>query len=80
MDIKQTEEEKFLEECPAWSRKQGIRNIKQWHIAVKLMPFDKGMRIDKLCEMEADKEITAEERKSIEACLTFWDNERTYEK
>lgn len=58
------EEEKFMDECPAWARKSGVRTLLQWQVAQSIVTLDWPKRFDRLDEM----------RFVVEKVLRAWDS------
>lgn len=63
----------FIDVCPAWARKLGIKKLEVWQTAQEVMPFPWYMRFDRLDEQEADHIITGEEKGIIIKLLENWD-------
>lgn len=46
------ETQAFLDKCPAWARKLGVRTLAQWRFIEAIMPLGKGGRFDELDELK----------------------------
>ena len=57
------EQEQFLNDCPAWARKEGIDSLAEWQLCMSLASFDWPTRHDKLDALKA----------KIVQVLDYWD-------
>lgn len=64
------DQEEFIDACPAWVRKQGVKTPRLWAWIKELMPMNLDIRQEAFTRVWA---FTAEEVKIAEQVLAYWD-------
>lgn len=64
-------EEVFLDECPAWARRRGVKNMDHWNWILGLMPMNWDVRKEAFA---TDLQFSLEEKEIAERVLRNWDD------